>query len=128
MAKSKSEKRAAKAKSKSVHKRIGDNVRRARVARGIKRQALADILGVTCATVGFYESGKIKIPNDRLIELVHHLQVSYEQILENKLPQDFRAGMPRYRYNAKVRKQRRAGKGEVVELFPRDGAKRLRAA
>ncbi len=117
MAKSGKSKRA-KALSKSVHQRIGANVKRLREAANVEQQDLAAQLGISAPVLSLHESGKIRIPLDRAIQIAHHLLVPYEQILEQGLPQDFRAGMPQYRYVAKT-KTRKTRSDDVVVQFPR---------
>ena len=60
---------------------VGKHIRSSRNSKGITQEYLAEIFGANVETIRNYETGKSKIPSDRLALLVKILDTSADYIL-----------------------------------------------
>jgi Zn-dependent peptidase ImmA (M78 family)/DNA-binding XRE family transcriptional regulator len=65
----------------------GGRLREARLARGIYKNALADMVGITGTAIARYEEGIDKPPHERLCALAQHLNFPVEFFLQPEWPE-----------------------------------------
>lgn len=70
---------------------IGIRIRELRKAKGLTLQQLADVFGISRASVSEWESGRSKPDASRLVELAAKLGVSVEYLLDDNGPEILRA-------------------------------------
>lgn len=56
--------------------KLGKNLKRVRTEKGVKRQEIADLLGVSVVTIGTYEIGTKLAPLDKIFRIADYLKVS----------------------------------------------------
>ena len=72
--------------TEKLAKQIGENLQRARKARGYTRDQVADVAGVAKTVIGRYETGMILPPLDRLFVIAEYLKVPVATLTgENEL-------------------------------------------
>ena len=67
---------------------LGERIRSVRKLRQVSQEELATTLGVVKSTISSYESGKISVPADRVIELANYLGVNKDFFLLDKISAD----------------------------------------
>ncbi|WP_321879843.1 helix-turn-helix domain-containing protein [Paraburkholderia bannensis] len=60
---------------------LGERIARARRARGMTQQQLADVLGIAQQTLAHYEVGRSRVPASLLPALVELLMLTFEDLL-----------------------------------------------
>lgn len=66
---------------------LGDNMKRYRKVMGLTQKDMAARLGITAVSYGSYEQGKIKPSLEKLIQFSQIVQVSIDELLDNKVSQ-----------------------------------------
>lgn len=67
---------------------LGERIRSVRKLRQVSQEELATALGVVKSTISSYESGKVSVPTDRVIELANCLGVNKDFFLLDKISAD----------------------------------------
>jgi len=68
--------------SNDINALIGTNLRKLRTQRGMSQDQLSSILGVTHQQVQKYESGKNRLPLEKLLLIKEYFDISYDLLFE----------------------------------------------
>jgi Zn-dependent peptidase ImmA (M78 family)/DNA-binding XRE family transcriptional regulator len=103
----------------------GGRLREARLARGIYKNALADIVGITGTAIARYEDGIDKPPQDRLLALAQHLNFPFEFFLQPEWQEEpttifWRSRAAETKYAREMTEQRMLWMCEIFAFLEQD--------
>lgn len=60
---------------------LAERIKHARIAKGKTQEEMAYLIGITRATYGYYENGKVLPPVDKLVKLAKYFHVSLDHLV-----------------------------------------------
>jgi Zn-dependent peptidase ImmA (M78 family)/DNA-binding XRE family transcriptional regulator len=103
----------------------GRRLREARLARGLYKSVLADMVGITGTAITRYEQDVDKPPHDRLLALAQHLNFPYEFFLQPEWQEEpeivfWRSRAAETKYAREMTEQRMLWMCEIFALLEQD--------